>query len=271
MTSASIHLNPDPVVTLAVQYLLRLGDTCLILGQRLGEWCGHGPVLEEDIALANVALDLVGQSRAVLTRAGELDGQGHDEDRLAFLREERDFRNLTIVELPNAIVSPGAKGRDFAITTVRNTMVAVFLELLWQRLVTSKDEELAAIAGKAVKEVRYHRQHAADWFIRLGDGTAESRERMQLAVNHLWPYAAECFEADDVDASAVATGLGPSWSELQTDWHDAMGSLAADATLVPPKPSAFRSHGKRGIHSEHMGYLLAEMQHLQRAYPGGVW
>jgi ring-1,2-phenylacetyl-CoA epoxidase subunit PaaC len=271
VTTPSIALNPDPAVAPAVQYLLRLGDTCLVLGQRLGEWCGHAPVLEEDIALSNMALDLIGQARAVLTRAGQIDGGGHDEDRLAFLREERDFHNLTLVELPNAAVSPGHKGRDFAVTVVRNTMAAVFLHELWRRLQASSDAELAAIAGKAVKEARYHHQHAADWFVRLGDGTQESQQRMQRALDHLWIYTPELFEADTVDAAAAASGLGPSWAELREPWLAAMHGLIDTATLRRPADPAYRSHGKRGQHSEHMGYVLAEMQHLQRAYPGGVW
>ena len=163
----------------AVQYLLRIGDTALIQAQRLGEWSGHAPALEEDIALSNMALDLIGQARAVLTLAGTLDGAGHDEDQLAFLREERDYRNLTLVELPRG---------DFAVTTLRNTMMATFFKLLWERLRESADAELAAIAGKAVKEARYHQQHAADWVVRLGDGTAEARARMERAVQDLWPY-----------------------------------------------------------------------------------
>jgi ring-1,2-phenylacetyl-CoA epoxidase subunit PaaC len=271
MTAASISLTTDPGLRPRVDYLLRLGDTCLIHGQRLAEWCGHAPVLEEDIAMSNIALDLIGQARAVLTRAAEIDGHGHDEDRLAFLREERDFRNLTLVELPNADVSPGSKGRDFAVAVVRNTMMAVYLDLWWQQLLQSGDTELAGIAGKASKEARYHHEHAGDWFVRLGDGTAESNQRMQKALNHLWPYVAELFDADSVDAAAEAAGLGPSTATLAEPWHAAMDGLLAAATLARPKPPAFRSHGKRGQHSEHMGFILAEMQYLQRAYPGGVW
>jgi ring-1,2-phenylacetyl-CoA epoxidase subunit PaaC len=271
VTTPSITLNADPSVRSSVQYLLRLGDTCLIHGQRLGEWCGHAPVLEEDIALSNMALDLIGQARGVLTRAGQLDGQGFDEDRLAFLREERDFHNPVLVELPNAVASPGHKGRDFAVTVVRNTLVAVFLELLWTRLQTSSDAEVAAIAAKAVKEARYHRQHASDWLVRLGDGTEESHRRVQVALDHLWLYTPELFEPDAVDAAAEAAGLGPSWASLREPWLATLSALLHEATLRMPAEPAFRSAGKRGVHSEHMGYILAEMQHLQRAYPGGVW
>ncbi len=254
----SIRLAPDP----AVQYLLRIGDTCLILGQRLGEWCGHAPVLEEDIAMANMALDLIGQSRALLTRAGEVSGPGYDEDQLAFLREERDYRNPTLVELPRG---------DFAFTVVRNAMVAGFLRHLWTALQISRDAELAAIAGKAVKEARYHQQHAADWIVRLGDGTDESRRRTEAALASAWRYMAEFFEADAVDDAAAASGLGPRWADLREPWLADMKSILDEAGLAMPADAAFRSTGKQGIHSEHMGYILTEMQYLQRAYPGGVW
>jgi ring-1,2-phenylacetyl-CoA epoxidase subunit PaaC len=231
---ASIEIAQDA----PLQYLLRIGDTALILGQRLGEWTGHAPVLEEDIALANMALDLIGQARAVLSHAGAVEGRGHD---------------------------------DFALAVLRNTMAATFFHLLWTRLQDSTDAELAAIAGKAVKEARYHQQHAADWVVRLGDGTAESRRRMVAALERLWPYAAELFADDAVDEAAAASGLGPRWSALRPDWEAAMAEVLAEASLPVPAHTAFVSTGKRGVHSEHMGYILAEMQQLQRAYPGGVW
>jgi len=255
---ASIDIASDA----ATQYLLRIGDTALILGQRLGEWTGHAPVLEEDIALANMALDLIGQARAVFSHAGAVEGRGHDEDQLAFLREERDYRNPTLVELPRG---------DFAFTVLRNAMAATFLRLLWTRLQASGDEELAAIAAKAVKEARYHQQHAADWVVRLGDGTEESRRRMLAALETLWPYAAELFADDAVDEAAAASGLGPRWSELKSDWQAQMAEVLGEAGLAVPAEAPFLSTGKRGVHSEHMGFILAEMQHLQRAYPGGVW
>jgi ring-1,2-phenylacetyl-CoA epoxidase subunit PaaC len=259
---ASIEISRDP----GVQYLLRIGDTCLIQAQRLAEWSGHAPVLEEDIALTNLGLDLVGQARGVLTRAGQLEaergGAAHDEDQLAFLREERDFRNLTLVELPRG---------DFAVTVLRNAALATFFRLLWERLEGSSDAELAAIAAKAVKEARYHQQHAADWVLRLGDGTEESNRRLQTAVDLLWPYMAEIFVVDGVDEHAAASGLGPRWSDLEAAWRAEMEPLLAEAGMRLPAPRAFRSTGKSGVHTEHMGYILAEMQHLQRAYPGGVW
>jgi len=245
-----------------VQYLLRIGDTCLILAQRLGEWCGHAPVLEEDIAMTNMALDLVGQARALLTRAGQLEGRAHDEDQLAFLRNERDYFNATLVELPRG---------DFAFSVLRNAMAATLLKLLWERLQSSSDAEVAAIAAKAIKEARYHQQHAADWAVRLGDGTDESRSRMENALAQLWRYVPELFAADAIDEAARASGLGPAWSELREAWFSEMASVLDEATLAMPAESAFMSTGKRGVHSEHMGYILAEMQHLQRAYPGGAW
>lgn len=247
----------------AVPYLLRIGDTALILSQRLAQWCGHAPVLEEDLALANIALDLLGQARAVLTRAGALEGRGRDEDQLAFLREEREYRNVTLVELPRG---------DFAVTTLRNAIMATFFKLLWQRLAeSSSDPELAAIAAKAVKEARYHQQHAADWVVRLGDGTEESHRRIQRALQDLWPYTAELFADDEVDAAACERGFGPRWSELQAPWRADVDAMLAAAGLTPPAATPFLSSGKRGLHSEHMGHMLAQLQYLQRAYPGGTW
>jgi ring-1,2-phenylacetyl-CoA epoxidase subunit PaaC len=255
---ASIQLNKTP----EAQYLLRIGDTCLILGQRLGEWCGHAPVLEEDIAMANIALDLIGQARAVLTLAGQLEGLEHDEDELAFLRNERDYLNLTIVELPRG---------DFAFSVLRNTMLATWLKLLWERLAASSNSELAAIAGKAVKEARYHQQHSGDWVIRLGDGTPESTRRLQAALADLWRYVPEMFDTDSIDQAAHAAGLGPLWSELEAPWQADMALILGEAGQKVPADSAFRSHGKRGQHSEHMGFILTDMQYLQRTFPGGVW
>ena len=254
----SIQLKRKP----EVQYLLRVGDTALILAQRLAEWCGHAPALEEDIALANMALDLVGQSRALLTHAGQLEGAGHDEDQLAFLRDERDYFNATIAELPRG---------DFAFTVLRNLIVATWARLLWERLADSSDAEVSAIAGKAVKEARYHQQHAADWVVRLADGTDESRRRTDDALTAIWRFTAELFESDAVDDAAHAAGIGPRFADLREPWLAEMTAVFDEAGLSMPKDSAFRSTGTRGVHSEHMGFILAEMQHLQRAYPGGVW
>jgi ring-1,2-phenylacetyl-CoA epoxidase subunit PaaC len=248
-------------------YVLRLADTCLIHSQRLSEWAGHAPVLEEDLALPNIALDLLGQARALLTHAGQLEGAGRDEDQLAFLREERDYRNVVLVELPNAAASPsdGGGGRDFALTTLRNAAMAIWLELLYGRLQASLNTELAGIAAKSLKEVRYHRQHSSDWVVRLGDGTDESKARMQAALNVLWPYFNELFAADGVD------GIGPAWNELELEWRARWATLMQEATLALPRDSAMQPRGIDGIHSEHMGHMLGTMQHLQRMYPGGVW
>ncbi len=261
--SIALALTPD------VRYVLRIADTCLVHAQRLAEWCGHAPVLEEDIALANLGLDLLGQARALLSHAARLEGGGHDEDALAFLRDEREYFNLTLVELP---LRRG--GGDFADTQLRCLLVAAWLAALWQGVSDSRDRELAAIAAKAAKETRYHLEHAADWVVRLGDGNEESMRRMQAALGRAGPYVAELFDDDEVDAAAAASGLGPCASALREPWLAAVRPVFADAQLAVPAllvEGAFRSHGKRGTHSEHMGYLLAEMQHLQRAFPGGVW
>ena len=256
--TASIQLQHSP----EVQYLLRIADTNLILAQRIAEWCGHAPALEEDIALSNMALDLVGQSRALLTRAGQLEGHGHDEDQLAFLRDERDYFNATLVELPRG---------DFAFTVLRNLFIATWSKLLWARLQDSSDAEVAAIAGKAVKEARYHQQHAADWAVRLADGTEASRRRVDAALGDLWRYTSELFGADAVDEHAHAARLGPRWVDLQAPWLAEITAVFEEAGLALPKGSGFRSTGTRGVHSEHMGHILTEMQHLQRSFPRGVW
>jgi len=259
-TTESIAFAPTP----QQRYLMRIGDSCLVHAQRLAEWSGHAPILEEDIALTNLALDLVGQARALLTHVGQQ--TGFDEDQLAFLRNERDFVNFTLAELPGR-----RAGRDFADATVRNFLLAAWMNVLWARLEASSDSEIAAIAGKAVKESRYHVAHAADWVVRLGDGTDESTERMRQAVDRLWPYTAELFETDAVDTAAAESGLGPMRVSLKADWDAIVAPVFAEARLDVPPTGAFRSTGSRGVHSEHMGYLLAEMQTLQRTFPGGQW
>jgi ring-1,2-phenylacetyl-CoA epoxidase subunit PaaC len=243
-------------------YVLRLADNPLILGQRLSEWCGHGPILEEDLALPNVALDLIGQARLLLGYAGTLEGKGRDEDQLAFLRAERDYRNFTLVELPNG---------DFGATAVRSLLFHAYQANLWEALQKCSDTELAAIAGKSIKETRYHLRHAADWTVRLGDGTEESHARVQSALDELWPYTAELFAADAVDEAAAADGYGVAGASLESQWHAAVRPVLEEATLRVPERTPFRSRGKLGVHSEHMGHLLAEMQHMQRAYPGLQW
>ena len=264
---ASIQLPTDP----KLQYLLRIGDACLILGQRLGEWCGHAPIVEEDIALSNMALDLIGQARSLLTHVGQLEGQGPDEDQLAFLRDERQFFNLTLAEQPMRRSSAHAPGGDFADTTLRNFLLATWLKQVWQGLLPSSDAQLAAIAAKALKEVRYHQQHAGDWVVRLGDGTPESARRMAAALERAWPYTAEMFVADAVDGAAAEQGLGPARSALRGGWLAEVGAVLEEAGLTPPADTPFLSTGTNGVHSEHLGFILAEMQSLQRQHPGGVW
>jgi ring-1,2-phenylacetyl-CoA epoxidase subunit PaaC len=245
-----------------VESVLRIADTSLILGQRLSEWCGHGPVIEEDIALTNIALDLIGQARLLLTHAGKLEVQERDEDRLAFLRAEGEFRNLSIVELPN---------QDFARTILRNFLVAAWQAPRWAALRSSSDADLAAIAEKSAKETRYHLQHAADWTLRLGDGTAESGRRMQRALDYLWPYTTEFFADDALDRAADSAGLLPLPSSLQAAWEATVLPVLAAATLTVPARTPFLSTGRQGRHTEHVGHLLAPMQAMQRTYPGCTW
>ena len=257
--SASIPLALTP----EVHAVLRLGDTCLIHAQRLAEWCGHGPVLEEDIAFSNLALDLLGQARALLTHAGRLHGQGGgaflDEDQLAFLRDERQFFNLTLVEQPMRRSSAHAPGGDFADAVLRSFLLASWLGQVWTGLAMSADTDLAGIAAKALKETRYHRQHAGDWVIRLGDGTDESAARLRQALDRNWPYTAEMFVAD------------PAWATLREPWLADVSAVFAQAGLQVPALSPFISTGCQGVHSEHLGFMLAEMQFLQRQHPGGRW
>jgi ring-1,2-phenylacetyl-CoA epoxidase subunit PaaC len=245
-----------------LEYTLRIADNALILGQRLSEWCGHGPVLEEDLALANIALDLIGQARLLLAHAATLEGGQRDEDQLAFLRDQHEFRNVAMVELPNG---------DFARTMVRNLLFGAFQVELWQALQASSDPQLQAIAAKSLKEARYHVQHAADWVVRLGDGTEESHARAQDALDDLWRYSAELFAPDAIERQAAAAGIGPQWHALEPGWRQRVLPVLEEATLRVPQPSGFRSTGKTGVHTEHLGHLLSEMQWMQRAYPGMRW
>ncbi len=243
--------------------LLRLGDDALILAQRLGEWCGHGPALEEDIALSNVALDLLGQARAFLTLAGEREGNGRDEDALAYFRTDREFTNALLVELPNG---------DFGDTIMRQCLFDQFALLRYEALsAQSIDKEVSAIAAKAVKEVRYHAEHSSQWVIRLGDGTSESHHRIQKSLNRLWSYTGELFADDAVTESLAADGLMPLLANLQKPWQEAMNQILLEATLVMPENSGTQTGGRSGLHTEHLSYLLAEMQVLPRTYPGAQW
>jgi ring-1,2-phenylacetyl-CoA epoxidase subunit PaaC len=244
------------------EYLLRLGDNCLILSQRLSEWCGHGPVLEEDIALTNVALDLLGHARFWLSYAGEVEGAGRDEDALAFLRDAGDFRNVLLVEQPNG---------DYAMTTARQFFFDSWHLHLLKALQQSTDSHIAAIAQKALKEVTYHLERSTDWMVRLGDGTPESHQRMQSAIDDLWIYTGELFEMDDVDAEMLQSGVGVDLETLRPQWMEHVEQTFAEATLQIPAGKWMQRGGKRGVHTEKLGYLLAEMQFLQRAYPGAQW
>jgi ring-1,2-phenylacetyl-CoA epoxidase subunit PaaC len=253
-----------------LEYLLRLGDNDVVLAQRLGEWVGHGPVLEEDIALTNVGLDLLGQGRLWLTYAGEVEGRGRSEDDLAFLRDQHEFRNVQLVELPN-----GNNGGDFADTMARQFYFDHAHLLLLQELARSADPRIAEIAAKAVKEVAYHVERSADWVTRLGDGTEESHARMQRAIDKLWPYTGELFAGDAVDDELAQAGVVPDPRTLREAWLAAIRAVLAEATLVVPTGEWMhglrRGGGKQGVHTEHLGHLLTEMQFLQRAYPGAQW
>lgn len=245
-----------------IGYLLRLGDTSLILGQRLGEWVGHAPALEEDLGLANLSLDLIGQARLLLTYAGELEGQGRDEDALAFLRDAPAFLNLTLAEQPNG---------DFGRTIVRQFLLDAWQLELYEALSRSCDARLASIAAKTVKETRYHFRFSSGWLVRLGDGTQESHRRVQEALDDLWRFTAEFFAADEVDDVLASAGVAPKLAELGPHWSARIDEVLKEATLVRPADVSYPWHGKRGVHSEHLGHLLAEMQHLQRTYPGVQW
>lgn len=244
------------------EYLLRLGDNALILGHRLSEWCGHSPALEEDLALSNVALDLIGQTQLWLNLAGEVEGKGRDADKLAYLRDARDFRNLLLVEQPNG---------DFAATMARQFYFDAWHYLLLRELTGSKDARVAEIAAKGLKEATYHLERSQEWVLRLGDGTEESHRRMQAAVDDLWMYTGEMFESDEVDQAMVREGVGPDLSSLHEPWLGLMQSTAEEATLTLPQPGWAQRGGKRGIHSEHLGYILSDLQFLQRAYPNATW
>lgn len=249
--------------------VLRIGDNALVLGQRLAEWCGHGPVLEEDIALTNIALDLVGQARRWLTHAGHLEGKGRTEDDLAYLRDALAFRNVLLVEQPNG-PDRGARG-DFGLTIARQWLFETWHVEWLARLADSTDRDVAAIAATAHREATYHLRHAAEWVIRLGDGTEESHRRMQAAIETLWRFTGELFTSDAVDQAAFAAGIAPDPTALRAPWDAAVNDVLAEATLSRPDDGWMIDGGKRGEHTEHLGYLLAEMQYLQRTHVGAQW
>ncbi len=244
------------------EFVLRMGDNCLILGQRLGAWCGHAPVLEEDIALANVALDLIGQAKLWLSYAADLEGKGRSADDLAFLRDARAFRNSLLVEQANG---------DYATTLMRQFLFDAWHAPMLVGLSRSAEARIAEIAQKAAKEAAYHLERSTDLVVRLGDGTDESHERMQKALDALWPFAGELLAADAVDAELAYAGVAPDLAEIGRLWSTHVGRAFEEATLATPKDVATRKGGKAGLHSEELGYILAEMQFLQRAYPGAQW
>jgi len=244
------------------RYVLRLADTSLVLGQRLGEWIGHAPALEEDLGLANLALDLIGQARLLLTYAGEIEGKGRDEDALAFLRDAPEFLNLTLAEQPNG---------DFAHTIVRQWLIDAWQLEVYEGLSGSADTRLAAIAAKAIKETRYHYRFSSGWLARLGDGTADSQARTQQAVDSLWRFTGELFTPDDIDERMAAAGIAPELAAAAGRFGKRVDEDLRQAALVRPPAQPHPWHGKRGVHTEHLGHLLGEMQHLQRTYPGVRW
>ncbi|TCO80718.1 ring-1,2-phenylacetyl-CoA epoxidase subunit PaaC [Plasticicumulans lactativorans] len=246
-----------------IEYLLRLGDSALILGQRVSEWIGHAPIMEEDVALANVALDLIGQARLWFGYAGELEGRGRDEDALAFLREAHEYRNVLLVEQPNG---------NFADTLVRQFLFDAWHHALLEGLSQSHDPRIAEIAVKALKEVTYHLERSSDWVVRLGDGTEESHRKAQAALDELWTYTGELFAADAIDAELVAQGVAVDPASLREAWLHTVQAVCEAATLTaPPADAWMQSGGKQGRHTEHLGYILAEMQSLPRAHPGARW
>jgi ring-1,2-phenylacetyl-CoA epoxidase subunit PaaC len=254
--SAAVH------GTALFEYLLRLGDTNLVLGHRLSEWCGHGPAPEEDLALANIALDLIGQARMLLQYAGTVEGLGRGEDDLAYLRDGRDYRNLLLAEQPNG---------HYGDTIVRQFLFDAFAVELWADLTHSSDAQLAAIAAKAVKEHQYHWRHSSGWVVRLGDGTDESHGKMQASLERLWPYTGEMLSADPVDEAMRDARIGPDLLAIVPRWNSRVSAVLAEATLARPEDGWMHRGGKSGRHSEHLGHLLAEMQSVHRAYPGATW
>ncbi len=281
------------------QYILHLADNALVHGQRIAEWCGHGPVLEEDIAMANIGLDHIGQARMLYQHAARLLtptlatacaalppegalapkgglsalGAAITEDQLAYFRSPEQFRSYTLLELPHrtAFAPSVATERNYAVTIARNFLYASLMMLVWTELQNSKDAQLAAIAGKSVKEVRYHLRHSTDWMLRLGDGTAQSHARMQDALDYLMPYTQEWFVPTAMDTAALSQGVGVDAASLQAPWRAAVSTVVSQATLQMPSGKGHITRGKEGQHSEHLSYLLAEMQSVARAHPEATW
>lgn len=256
------------------EYLLHLADNAVILGQRNAEWCGHGPVLEEDLALANNALDLIGQARLLYQHVATVRKDGKtSEDLLAYFRDVPEFRNYTLLELPHstALAATASADRDYAVTIARNFLYSALMVLVWEQLKSSTDAQLAAIASKSLKETQYHLSHSRDWLVRFGDGTAESHAKIQAAINHLMPYTQEFWTPSAMEAAAVKTGMGVDAQKLKADWDALVDEALAEATLTRPSAAGHVTTGKLGVHSEHLGFVLAEMQSLARAHPEAVW
>ena len=258
VATTSITVSETPLV----RYLLGRADDALILGHRLSEWTGHAPTLEEELALPNIGLDLIGQARSLYDHAAACEGGGHGEDDFAYLREAGQFRNLLLVEQPNG---------DFAQTIVRQVFYSAFADLYWRAMTGSGDAVLAAVAAKAEKESAYHLRHASEWLIRLGDGTAESRRRAAEGVERLWAYTGEMFEADAAERELVGAGVAVDPAGLRAGWEATVDGVLGEATLARQGGAAHQRGGRAGRHSEHLGRLLAEMQYLQRSHPGAVW
>lgn len=258
MSVASIQVSETPLVL----YALRRADDALILGHRLSEWCGHAPMLEEDMALSNIALDLLGQARELYSYAAKVEGKDNDEDKLAYLRDVRQYRNLLLVEQPNG---------DFAQTMVRQLFYSAFADLYWRAMMTSRDATLAAIAAKSEKESAYHLRHASEWIIRLGDGTDESHARAQTAIDHLWAVTGEMFAVDEGERALIHADIAIDPGSLRSRWLTTVSSVISEATLELPQTDWMQQGGRSGRHSEHLGHLLAELQSMQRTFPGQTW
>lgn len=245
-----------------LEYTLRIGDNALILGQRLGEWCGHGPVLEQDIALTNIALDQLGQARLLMQYAAEQKGEGYTEDKMAFFRDITEYHNALIVELPNG---------DWGRTIARQFLFDTYNYYYFTALLSSADERLKDIAHKAIKEITYHAQWSAEWLIRLGDGTDESHRRVQESLNDLWEWTGELFTMDALDQAMLDAGIGVDLNAVKAQWDEKVNEILSMATLQRPDDAWMQTGGKQGEHSEYLGFVLAEMQHLPRMHPEAQW
>ena len=258
MAVSNIQVSETPLVL----YTLRRADDALVLGHRLSEWCGHGPMLEEDMALANMGLDLLGQARELYSYAAKAEGCDNNEDKFAYLRDVRQYRNLLLLEQPNG---------DFAGTMVRQFFYSAFADLYWRAMIKSRDETLSAIAAKSEKESAYHLRHSSEWIIRLGDGTEESHARTQAAIDHLWAFTGEMFAVDEAERGLINKGIAIDTAALRPLWLKTVSGVVAEATLALPTNEWMQQGGRSGRHSEHLGHLLSELQYMQRTFPGLTW